>query len=100
MRQYLFPVLMLLAPLPATAEIKLTGDAKMGLSFDNQELKAVSAARITAHAYAETDGGLQYGVIVDLDLTNFSDEPRGQVYISGGNHSLAVGQGVKNAIWD
>lgn len=100
MRQYLLPVLILLAPLPATAEIKLTGDAKMGFSYNKQDLKAVSAARITAHAYAETDGGLQYGVIVDLDITNYSEEPRGQIFISRGDHSLAVGSGGNNAMLD
>jgi hypothetical protein len=88
----------LLSAPPAVAEIRLKGDAKMGLSFDANGLKAISAARVTAHAYGTTDGGLEYGMVLDLDITNYSDDPpRGQVYISSGNHRLRVGSGVDPA---
>ncbi|QCO55686.1 porin [Pseudorhodobacter turbinis] len=85
---------------PAMAELKLSGEAKMGLVFDGQDLAALSGAQVTAHAYGTTDGGLEYGIIMDMDVSNFNrdDDPRAQVYISSGGHNLRAGTGVKSAV--
>lgn len=76
----------------------------MGLAFDGKDLKAVSGVRLTAHAYGVTDGGLEYGAVLDLDgiqsRTFGNDRPRGYVYIQGGNHSLKVGTGANSATRD
>ncbi|WP_050526969.1 porin [Pseudorhodobacter aquimaris] len=92
-------ILALLAT-PAMAEMKLSGEAKMGLVFDGQDLAALSGAQMTAHAYGTTDGGLEYGVIMDIDVSNFNldDDPRAQIYISSGGHDLRAGSGVKSAV--
>lgn len=102
MRQYLLPALLLLAPIPAAAELSLTGEAKMGLSTTSGgATESFSGARVTAHGYGITDGGLEYGAVLDLDGTRYGNEsPRGYVYLSGGNHSLKVGQGVHGAARD
>lgn len=88
------------APL-ATAEVVFSGEAKMGLVFDGKDLQAVAGTRITAHAYGVTDGGLEYGVVLDLDQVQSkafnNDRPRSSVYIQGGNHSLRIGTGVDSA---
>ncbi|RUS59664.1 porin [Pseudorhodobacter sp. E13] len=89
------------APL-ASAEVVFSGEAKMGLVFDGEDLKAVAGTRITAHAYGVTDGGLEYGIVLDMDQVNTKTfnrtRPRSSVYIQSGNHSLRIGNGVDNAI--
>lgn len=107
MRYSLLSFLVLLAPLPAAAEIIFSGEAKMGLVFDGKDMKAKSGVRLTAHAYGVTDGGLEYGAVLDLDTAQNpafpntsvfrNDRPRGYVYISGGNHTLKMGTGVNGA---
>lgn len=78
---------MALAAAPAAADLTLTGEAKMGLAFKHGELAAQSGAQMTARASGITDGGLEYGIIMDVDLSGFNqdDDPRAQVYIMGGD---------------
>ena len=101
MRACLFLLLALAAPMPAAAEITLNGEAKMGLTTSGGDVQGFSGARLTAHAHGVTDGGMEYGAVLDLDNSRYGDEaPRGYVYISGGNHSLKMGQGVNSAARD
>jgi outer membrane protein OmpU len=107
MRACLFLLLSLLAPLPAAADLALSGEAKMGLIASGNDVQVFSAARVTAHAYGITDGGIQYGAVLDLDISRFDlgvgksrfdDEASGgYVYISGGNHGSKMGQGHNSA---
>lgn len=99
-RQILSIVILTVLPFAAAAEIKLSGEAAMGLSFSNDDIQAITRTKLTAHFSGVTDGGLEYGVILDIDPFAFDepvgfgqDRPRGQVYISGGNHKLTIGQG-------
>lgn len=92
------------APNLATAQIALTGEAKMGLSHVNGKTNAAAGTRITARFSRVTDGGMEFGAIVDLDQTGTGtdavfrgDAPRAQVFIASGNHSLRVGKAVDSA---
>ncbi len=100
------PLVIALGLLPslASAEILLRGQAKMGLRHESGETFAAAGTRVTAQFSRTTDGGLEYGAIIDLDQTATGldsafdgDDPRAQVYISGGNHSLTVGKGTESA---
>jgi hypothetical protein len=93
-----------LLALPASAEIRITGQAAMGLTHESGKTSYAAGTRVTATFSGVTDGGMEYGAIIDLDQTANgldqvfnSDAPRAQVYISGGNHSLTVGKAVQNA---
>jgi outer membrane protein OmpU len=93
-----------LIPTFAPAEILLTGQAKMGLRYESGKTSYAAGTRVTAQFSGTTDGGLEYGAIIDLDQTANglgsvfdSDTPRAQVYISGGDHSLSVGKGTQSA---
>jgi hypothetical protein len=97
----------LLAPTSASAEILLKGEAKMGLVFDGQDIQAVAGARITAHVYGVTDGGLEYGAVIHMEplqplshrspFNDDDDNRGGYVYMQSGNHSLRLGGGAGNA---
>ena len=93
-----------LLPTLAPAEILLTGEAKMGLRHVDGKTNAAAGTRITARFSGVTDGGMEFGAIVDLDQTGtgtdavfFGDAPRAQVFISSGNHSLRAGKGIDSA---
>jgi hypothetical protein len=103
--------LALAAVSPAYAEMTISGEAKMGLSFDGQDTEARSGVRLTTHFSGVTDGGLEYGAIINLQTTNsgavcfeegagcgnpafgFNDDsrPGAQVYIGTANQRLMVG---------
>jgi outer membrane protein OmpU len=94
-----------LLPTLAPAEILLRGEAKMGLSHESGETNYKAGTRVTARFSGTTDGGLEFGAIIDLDQTATgmgsvfdSNDPRAQVYISGGDHSLTLGKGTPNAV--
>ena len=100
-----------LCALPAAAEMTISGEAKMGLSFDGHETQARSGVRLTTHFSGVTDGGLEFGAIINLQTSNtgqvcfgeqagcgnpafgFNDEdrPGAQVYIGTSNQRLTVG---------
>jgi hypothetical protein len=93
------------APDSASAEIALGGEARMGLRYESGKTSVAAGTRITARASGVTDGGVEFGAVINLDQTGTGmapvfrgDPPQVQVYISGDNHSLRIGQGVKNAV--
>lgn len=90
---------------PAQAEVVFSGEAKMGLVYDGKATQALAGTRMTATFSHQTDGGLEFGIILDLEQgangvrSPFTDEqPRAQVYISGGNSTLTMGKGTRNAV--
>jgi outer membrane protein OmpU len=103
--------LALAAASPAYAEMTISGEAKMGLSFDGQDTEVRSGVRLTTHFSGVTDGGLEYGAIINLQTTSsgavcfeegagcgnpafgFNDDsrPGAQVYIGTANQRLTVG---------
>lgn len=97
-------IALILLPSLGQSEIVLSGQAKMGLRHESGKTFAAAGTRVTAQFSRTTDGGLEYGAIIDLDQTATgldsvfdSDDPRAQVYISGGNHSLTMGKGTATA---
>jgi outer membrane protein OmpU len=93
-----------LLPSLAQSDIVLSGQAKMGLRHESGKTFAAAGTRVTAQFSRTTDGGLEYGAIIDLDQTATGlgavfdgDDPRAQVYISGGHHSLTLGKGTESA---
>jgi outer membrane protein OmpU len=66
-------LLVLIAP-PAAAELRLSGDARMGVVYDSagdddarSALRLDSRARLRVALRRETDIGLTFGIAVDLD---------------------------------
>ena len=98
MKQLFLTCLILCAPVAAKAEINLTGEARMGLVAEGGKTQIISGMRLTAQASRVTDGGVELGAVIDLnqpDRRAFRhDPPRGYVYMSTGNLTVQVGNGV------
>lgn len=103
----IIPLVAALALLPtfAPAEVLFSGQAKMGLRHESGKTSYAAGTRVTTQFSGTTDGGLEFGAIIDLDQTATgmgsvfdSNDPRAQVYISGGDHSLTLGKGTPNAV--
>jgi hypothetical protein len=88
MRPRLLLLLALLAPLPATAEIRLTGDAAMGLTSSSatKNPQAITDLELNLQASRVTDGGLEFGAVIRMDATSPNPTPSaGYFFIQGGN---------------
>jgi hypothetical protein len=87
MRLRLLLLLALLAPLPATAEIRLTGEAAMGLTTTTtQNPQAITDLELSLQASRITDGGLEFGAVIRMDATSSKTTPSaGYFFIQGGN---------------
>ena len=89
------------APAAALAEIKLSGQAAMGLALHDGKTDAVSDLQLTLHGSRVTDGGVEFGAVVDLNQSPSrvirSDPPRAYVYMSTGNFSIGAGNTVPTA---
>lgn len=82
----------------ASAEIALSGDARMGLVYDGNDAQFSSRARVRFTATGETDSGLSYGASFRVDHERFnggdqraSNGTRGSVYVSGTYGKLTMG---------
>ena len=79
----------------ASADVTISGDARMGIAFDSSADPRFSFAnriRIEFHAGGVTDGGLEYGVNLRLDEGSAAARgARGSVSISSGGHRLSFG---------
>lgn len=79
----------------ASAQVALSGDARMGLVYDGTDVEMTSRARVTFTLSGETDGGLAFGASFgahDADDANGNTEmDAGSVFISGDWGRLAMG---------
>lgn len=79
----------------ASAEIALSGDARMGLVYDGNDAQFSSRARVRFTATGETDSGLSYGATFRVDHERgdqrAANGTRGAVYISGTYGKLSMG---------
>jgi hypothetical protein len=95
MRPTLLPLLVLLAatpaiPTPATAEIRLSGDAAMGLTSSTTTTSAQVATDLDVKIQASrvTDGGVEFGAVLEMNA-NAGPGTRpasGYFFIQGGNN--------------
>ncbi|MCX7890414.1 MAG: porin [Rhodobacteraceae bacterium] len=78
----------------ATAEIALSGDARMGITNDNTagDWQFTSRARVTFTMSGTTDGGLEFGASFRADsAASAANGTAGEVYISGAFGRLSMG---------
>lgn len=101
MKHLILAACLLGTPLAATAEIRLSGQAAMGLVHESGKTDAVSDLQLTMQASRVTDGGVEFGAVVDLNQSPSrafrSHQPRAYVYMSTGNFSLRAGNNVPTA---
>lgn len=92
----------------AAAEVSLSGDARMGVTyddaFDGNELAFDSRARVNFNLSGETDGGLSFGAAFRADNAGGASEgTSGSVFISGAFGTLTMGDtssAAENAVGD
>ncbi len=79
----------------ASADISLSGDARLGLSHTGGVTTLQNRFRVTFAGSGETDGGLAFGAKMRLD--NSGAVGGHSVWISGGFGKLTVGTGLDTA---
>ena len=101
MKPHITAALILCAPTAAQAEIRLSGQAVMGLAFENGKTETVSETQFTLHASRVTDGGIEFGAVIDLNPAPTrafrNDPPRAFISMSTGNLSVQAGNNVPSA---
>jgi outer membrane protein OmpU len=77
----------------ASAEIALSGSARMGLIYDGEDTLMTSRVRVAFSMSGETDGGLAFGASVRNDQSGQGNTANGDstVYISGAFGKLTFG---------
>lgn len=77
----------------ASAEISLSGSARMGLLYNGEDVNFTSRARIQFTASGETDTGLAFGYSVRADQSGAANDGMGagSVFISGAFGKLSMG---------
>jgi outer membrane protein OmpU len=76
----------------AAADVTLSGDARMGLMYDGDDVMLTSRARVTFTLSGETDGGLAFGGSFRADnATGAAAGSAGSVFISGEFGKLSFG---------
>ncbi|WP_169053217.1 porin [Falsirhodobacter xinxiangensis] len=85
----------------AAAEVALTGDARMGVVYDGEDVQFSQRARVRFNLSGQTDTGLEFGATFRADQANGSasggafgssdDSKRGTVWISGAFGKLSMG---------
>lgn len=91
----------------AAAEVALTGDARMGVVYDGNDVQFSSRARVRFNLSGQTDTGLEFGATFRADQAGTaggddggsaggswngrSDDKLGNVWISGAFGKLAMG---------
>lgn len=92
----------------AAAEVTLTGDARMGVVYDDffvgDELSFDSRARVSFNLSGETDGGLSFGGQFRADnATTAAEGTSGAVFLSGAFGTISMGDvssAAENAVGD
>ena len=80
----------------AAADVALSGDARMGLIYDGNDVQMTSRARVTFTLSGETDTGLAFGASFRADQAGFAANGNtamtgGTVFISGDFGKLTMG---------
>ncbi len=83
----------------ASAEVALSGDARMGIISDGDDITFTSRARVKFTMSGETDGGLQFGAEFRADNADAGDDgiggaengQAGKVFIKGAFGTLSMG---------
>lgn len=79
----------ILPPAIVSAEIALTGQAVMGLGLEQGKTTAISDIELTLHATRITDGGVEFGAMIDLNTPQSAGPrqgpPRAILYMSTGD---------------
>ena len=76
----------------AAAEVKVSGNARMGVVYDNSELNFSSRVRVVFTMSGETDGGLSFGATIRADNASAGNTGNaGSVFISGAFGKLEMG---------
>lgn len=80
----------------ASAEISLSGSARMGVIYNGEDLNFTSRARINFNASGETDTGISFGYSVRGDQAGAANNGMGagEVYVSGAFGRLSMGDVV------
>jgi outer membrane protein OmpU len=79
----------------AAAEVKVTGDGRMGIYYNGDNWNFASRIRIKFAASGETDGGLSFGGSVRADNSGSGAHgAAGSVFISGSFGTLSMGDVV------
>lgn len=94
MRLLLAPILCALMVAPAAAEVRFSGDARMGMLYDSSDggLRLVNRLRIGMTLQGTTDGGIDYGFTLQLDeAAQAARGTGGTVKVRAGRHSLSFG---------
>ncbi|WP_112873237.1 porin [Paracoccus endophyticus] len=90
----------------AYAEVAVTGDGRMGIVYDGEDMQFSSRARAKFNLTGETDSGLSFGGAFRVDEENYSANPDGRsaahgtdgfVFISGTFGKLSMGDVVSAA---
>lgn len=91
----------------AAAEVSLSGDARMGIVYDDaldNEFSFDSRARVTFNLSGETDGGLAFGASFRADNAAGANEGLdGAVFLSGAFGTISMGDvssAAENAVGD
>ena len=79
----------------AAADVSLSGDARMGLIYDGDDIQLTSRARVSFTLSGETDSGLAFGASFRADNAGAANGNTamtgGNVFISGDFGRLAMG---------
>ncbi|WP_028711689.1 MULTISPECIES: porin [unclassified Paracoccus (in: a-proteobacteria)] len=85
----------------AAAEVAISGDGRMGLIYDGDDVQFASRARVTFTLTGESDAGLSFGGSFRVDQQDWNNEfrsaahgNRGAVWISGTYGKLSMGDVV------
>lgn len=89
----------------ASAEVALSGDARMGVIYDGEDAQFSSRARVKFTLTGESDAGLSFGAAFRVDHENYSSNEyrsaargtAGAVWISGTYGKLSMGDVVSAA---
>lgn len=76
----------------ASADVSLSGDARMGVIYDGSDLNFTSRTRAKITLSGESDGGLSFGGSFDVhNASNATGGLSGSVYISGAFGKISMG---------
>lgn len=84
----------------AAAEVSLSGDGRLGVFYDGDDVQFHSRARVLFTLTGESDAGLSFGGKFRVDQENFSEYrsaakgSRGEVWVSGTYGKLSMGDVV------
>lgn len=95
MTRLLLPLVLALFAAPAAAEMRISGDARMGVAYDSSgdgRMRFVNRIRIGFTLTGSTDSGIDYAFTVRLDEADQAARGTGgTVSIAAGRHRLSFG---------